>query len=56
METDDPEVGFFSVTSKCSNKTQLELELGDFDCKTEELEFSPTEKQKSPNRKFESKS
>lgn len=44
LETDDPEVGFFNVTSKSSNKTKLELELGDFESRTEEYEFSPTNK------------
>jgi hypothetical protein len=39
LESDDPEFGFFSVTSKSSNKTQLELELGDIDSRTEDNEY-----------------
>ena len=39
LETSDPNAGFFSVTTKSSNKTNLDLELGDFDNRTEENEF-----------------
>jgi hypothetical protein len=61
LETDDPNLGFFSVTTKSSNLTQMNLELGehtpacteDLDNLIESLEGSPKKRKISMSeRKF----
>lgn len=57
LETDDPDLGFFSVTTKSSNLTKMDLELGEhIPACTEDLDNLIESLEGSPNKRNGSKS